>query len=298
MTVVEVDDFDGDVSHPGSFSARCGARSNIPPRVSPWQAGAIAENLEYHPQREHMLPRGSAKGMPMGSVLVRVVKRVGVTLAVLIGVLVVGLVVVPPATRWFTDSWGATAEERAASLPGDGLFPATREISTKGITIAAPPQTVYALVQQMGQHRGGWYGWDWFYDATGSSDFVDGHYSTRVVPELQNVKVGDRININDMVAYDVVTADPGKAFVLAAGSLTAEQLDSGSRPATWTENTMAFVLRPTSDGGTRLLLRMRADGTESGFARWMWNGPLNFGGALFSRKTMEGIKRVAESLPK
>jgi hypothetical protein len=69
-------------------------------------------------------------------------------------------------------------------------------------------------------------------------------------------------------------------------------------PATWTENTMAWVLTPTADGGTRLVVRMRADGTETGFERWIWNGPLNFGGSLFSRKTMVGIKRVAENLAK
>jgi len=150
----------------------------------------------------------------------------------------------------------------------------------------------------MGQHRAGWYGWDWFYNATNSSDFVDGHYSTRIVPELQDVKVGDTININDMVSYDVVTADPGKTFILAAGSLEPEDLGrpQASMPETWTENTMAFVMRPTEDGGTRLLLRMRADGTDTGFARWMWNGPLNFGGALFSHKTIVGLKRVAEGL--
>lgn len=163
--------------------------------------------------------------------------------------------------------------------------------------IDAPPETVYALIQQMGQHRAGWYGWDWFYNATGSSDFVDGRYSTRIVPELQGVEVGDKISINDMIAYDVVVAEPNRAFVLVAGSLEPEQLDGGSpMPDTWTENSMAWVLRPTDDGGTRLLLRLRADGSETGFGRWMYNGPLNFGGALFSRKTMVGIKRVAESL--
>jgi len=225
-----------------------------------------------------------------------VIRRFGIAVAVLLGVLVLGLVLVPPVTRRFTDSWGATAEEVSATLPGDDLIPAKREISTKAITIDAPPNVVYSLIQQMGQHRAGWYGWDWFYNATGSSDFVDGHYSTRIVPELQDVRVGDKININDMVGYDVVQADPGRVFVLAAGSLKPEQLGARSMPETWTENTMAWVLRPNADGGTRLVLRMRADGSETGFARWVWNGPLNFGGALFSRKTMVGIKRTAESL--
>jgi hypothetical protein len=235
----------------------------------------------------------------MGSILLGIAKWTGIVVATLIAVLVIGFVLVPPATRWFTDGWGATAAERAEALPGDEVFSATREIATKGITIDAPPATVYALVQQMGQHRAGWYGWDWFYNATGSSDFVDGRYSTRIVPELQGVKVGDQIHINGMVAYRVMTADPGKAFVLAAGSLTPEQLGThaqASMPETWTENTLAFVMRPTANGGTRLLVRMRADGTERGFARWIWTGPLNFGSALFSRKTMVGIKRTAEAL--
>ena len=233
----------------------------------------------------------------MWTLVARIGKWIGISLASLIALLVLGLVLVPPATRWLTDRWGATAEEVSAVLPGDDAFPASRELSTKAITIDAPPETVYALVQQMGQHRGGWYGWDWFYNATKSSDFVDGHYSTRIVPALQDVKVGDRIHINDAVAYDVIVAEPGRALVLAAGSLSHEQRGPhASLPTTWTENTLGFLMRPTADGGTRLLVRMRADGTETGFARWMWNGPLNFGSALFSYKTMVGIKRVAESL--
>jgi len=232
----------------------------------------------------------------MLSIVLTVAKWIGIVLAGIVAVLVIGFVLVPPLTRGFTDRWGATPEESAATLPGDDLFPATREISTKAVTIDAPPSTVYALIQQMGQHRAGWYGWDWFYNLTKSSDFVDGHYSTRIVPELQGVKVGDEININDMVSYTVVGADPDRSFVLAAGSLDPAQLGKASLPETWTENTMAFVLTPTTDGGTRLVLRMRADGSETGFARWIWNAPLNFGGALFSHKTIVGIKRTAEGL--
>jgi len=229
-------------------------------------------------------------------VVVNIIKWITIAVGVIVAMLVAGFVLVPPATRWFTDGWGATPAERAAAYPGDDLFPATREISTKAVTVHAPPETVYALIQQMGQHRAGWYGWDWFYNATNSSDFVDGHYSTRIVPELQNVKVGDTISINDMVAYRVTTARANEALVLTAGSLDASALPLPSMPETWTQNSMAFVLTPVGDKGTRLVLRMRADGTETGFARWMWNGPLNFGGALFSHKTLVGIKRTAEAL--
>ncbi|HET6498402.1 MAG TPA: hypothetical protein VFH17_05080 [Coriobacteriia bacterium] len=230
------------------------------------------------------------------TVILATIKWIAVVLGAMIALFILGLVLVPPLTRSFTDSWGATEQETATTFPGDDIIPAPRENSTKAITIDAPPQIVYALIQQMGQHRAGWYGWDWFYNATGSSDFVDGHYSTRIVPELQAVKVGDRININDAVAYTVIEANTDQALVMLAGSLTAQQIGEPSQPETWSANTMAWILRPTSAGGTRLILRMRADGTETGFARWMWNGPFNFGGALFSRKTMDGIKRTAEAL--
>lgn len=236
---------------------------------------------------------GSAAGVALG-----VVKWTIVGVATIVALLVIGLVAVPPLARSFTDKWGATSAEVAAKLPGDDVFPAKREIATKAITIDAPPDLVYSLVAQMGQHRGGWYGWDWFYNATKSSDFVDGHYSTRVVPELQHLKVGDKIAINDMVAYDVLVAERPKAVVLCVGSVKPAEWAAGSKPETWTANSMAWVMKPLPGNKTRLLLRMRADGTDTGFARWVWNGPMNFGGALFSRKTMVGIKRTAEKLAK
>ncbi len=217
-------------------------------------------------------------------------------LIALLLLLVLGSLIVPPLTRLHTDRWGATEAETKETLPGDDLFPASREISTKAVSIAAPPDLVYSLVVQMGQRRAGWYGWDWFYNLTKSSDFVDGHYSKRVVPELQDVEVGDEISINDMVQYNVVRADRPEALVLVAGSLAASDLPVASPPKTWSENSMAFVVKLLPGGTSRLILRMRADGSETGFGRWMWNGPLNFGGALFSHKTIVGLKRVAEKL--
>jgi hypothetical protein len=159
-----------------------------------------------------------------------ILKWVGIGLGLFVLIVVVGFLVVPPTTRSLTDAWGATAEEVATSLPGDDLFPAQREVSTKAVSIDAPPDVVYALIQQMGQHRAGWYGWDWFYRATGSADFVDGRSSERIVPELQGVQVGDTIHINDMVAYEVVRADPGEALVMVAGTLTADQLGTDPYP--------------------------------------------------------------------
>lgn len=227
------------------------------------------------------------------SLVLGILKWIGLGLLGLIVVLVVGFVLVPPLTRHFTDRWGATPDEVSAVYPGDELLPVKREISTKAVTIDAPPDLVYSLVVQMGQHRAGWYGWDWFYNLTKSSDFVDGHFSRRVVPELQDVSAGDTISINDMVQYTVVEAERPSHLVLFVGTLEPGEIPGD----TWTANTMAFVIEPLDDGTrSRLVLRMRADGSETGFGRWIWNGPLNFGGALFSHKTLVGIKRVAEEI--
>jgi hypothetical protein len=226
------------------------------------------------------------------SVFVKVLTWAGLGLLGLIGILVAGFVIVPPATRSFTDRWGATPEEVSMEMPGDDLFDARREVSTRAVTIDAPPDLVYSLLVQMGQHRAGWYGWDWFYNLTGSSDFVDGHYSRRIVPELQDLWAGDTISINDMVQYQVVAAERPKYLVLHAGSVEPYEEPTG----TWTANTMAFLIEPLPDDRSRLILRIRADSSETGFAKWVWNNPLNFGGALFARKTIVGLRRTAEEI--
>ena len=117
----------------------------------------------------------------------------------------------------------------------------------------------------------------------------------RVMADEPPAQITKKTGLNGEIVkiYEDLIAKKGENEVLYD-----ELGPKASRPETWTANTMAFVLRPTADGGTRLILRMRADGTETGFARWMWNGPLNFGGALFSHKTLVGIKRTAEQIAK
>jgi hypothetical protein len=51
----------------------------------------------------------------------------------------------------------ATSRERAATLPGDGLIPGERGITTMATTIAAPPEAVWPWLVQLGKRRAGWY---------------------------------------------------------------------------------------------------------------------------------------------
>ena len=213
-------------------------------------------------------------------------------------VLIVGFAVVPPLTRGWTNRIGATDDELKAVLPGDELVPSPRTWSTRAITIDAPPETVYALVAQMGYKRAGWYGWDWFYKATGSADFVEGDHSTRIVPELQEIGLGDHIYINKVVGYEVVRAEKGEAFVLLnARAVDGEDLPADDAARGVAGESWAWVMQPVGRDRTRLLLRIRSYGEDdSAFVQWLYDSPLDFGGAFFGYKTLRGIKRVAEDL--
>lgn len=71
--------------------------------------------------------------------VVTALKRTGIVLAALVALLVAVLVIVPPVTRSFTDSWGATDEEVAAALPvnfGGALFSRNTMVGIKRTTEA------------------------------------------------------------------------------------------------------------------------------------------------------------------
>ena len=228
-----------------------------------------------------------------------VLKWVGLALLVAIVLLVVGSVVVPPLTRGFTDRWGATDAEAAEKLPGDERVKEPQQSATRAITIDAPAGLVNQLVRQQGYKRAGWHGWDWFYDATGSRSFVDGHYSTRVVPELQDITVGDKVFINPTVSYLVAIDEKPSVFALySGGDASGRSLDaSESAQATKASTSWVWVARPIDANHMRLILRIRGDMRGQGaFVAWLFDNPLDFGGALFANKTLNGIKATAEAL--
>src|SRR5690242_10894110 len=88
----------------------------------------------------------------------------------------------------FGRAWGATAAERRAVLPGDGLVPRPLLATTHATTLAAPPATVWPWLVQMGWHRGGWYTARWVDRLL----FPANRPSARtILPELQGLRVGD-----------------------------------------------------------------------------------------------------------
>jgi len=168
-----------------------------------------------------------------------------------VGVLSAGLVAMIGAAR----TAGATPDEPGRELPGDELLPDAPIVTTRATTIAAPPSAVWPWLVQMGYHRGGWYAIDALERLIGAGDFLTGDSADRIVPELQDLAVGERVALNDRMHLVVARFDPDSALVLALPD----------QPLEWI---WSFVLEPTDDGWTRLLIRTRIA------ARDRWVTPL------------------------
>lgn len=168
--------------------------------------------------------------------------------------------------------WGATREEVRRPMPGDDLVPHPTSCATRGITIGAPPEAVWPWLVQMGAYtRAGWYSYDRIDNAGVPS-------ATEIVPELQDLHVGDLMLTSRTEGFVVRAIDPGRSLVLDIHR-------AGSRI------TSVPMLSPLPNGRTRLVFRVRAyfRPRHRPFALLF-----DFGDFLFMRKQMQGIKARAE----
>ncbi len=143
-----------------------------------------------------------------------------------------------PLLRHWHLHWGATDEEVAAPMAGDGLVPGPSFSATRAITIDAPPAIVWSWLVQAGFGRGGFYSYDLFDNAGRPS-------ATRILPELQHAAIGDRVPMTGK-------ATPTTAFRVAA-------VDP-PRTLLWVKphSTWSWQLTPIAGGrATRLVTRLK-----------------------------------------
>jgi hypothetical protein len=175
-------------------------------------------------------------------------------------------------------SWGAQPDEVSSELPGDDLLPAPDIVSTRAVTIDAPPAAVWPWLVQMGSGRGGAYTYDWIENLFG----LGMHSADKILPQFQNVGAGDEIQLGPgrpMMRVEIF--DPGKAF--------AVRFEDG----TWV---WIFSLVP-ENGQTRLISRNRiATQGASVLARAFYQLVMEPGSLIMERKMLLGIKERAERL--
>ena len=174
--------------------------------------------------------------------------------------------------------WGATDDEAVCSMPGDELVEKPTINATRAVTINAKPEEIWPWIMQIGFGRAGWYSYD-LIDNLGKPS------ADRIIPELQNLKAGDRVYLSKWT-YEIVKEIIPYKSMLWVGA------DSAATSGTW-----IWGLYPVDENHTRLVTRLRG--------KYNWKSPwivllliVDTFDIIMMRKCLLGIKKRAESLKK
>jgi hypothetical protein len=175
------------------------------------------------------------------------------------------------------DRWGATADEIAATYPGDELVPAPASFVNHAITIQAGPEQIYPWLVQLGADKGGMYSYTNL-EALIRCPMVN---ADRIYAEWQNLQVGDEVKLcaGEFAPppYIVAQIHPNEAIVLG-------HQENGEWVDLW-----QFVLVPQADNATRLIVR-----TRTMMAGGFWD-VIHPGVFVMERGMMNGVKERAEN---
>jgi hypothetical protein len=180
--------------------------------------------------------------------------------------------------------WGATDDELADAMPGDGEIPEPQFAVTRAVTIAAPPEAVWPWIVQIGYHRAGWYAYDLF-------DNDDIPSAETILPEFQHLEIGQVIGEEGLAVREL---EADRHLVLAFHYPKTQWVVKQGVWPKFGHCTMCLLLTPLHDGErTRLLYRVRLSTPLLGRALMLaLFEPADF---IQSRKMLTGIKRRAET---
>jgi len=194
---------------------------------------------------------------------------------------------------------GATQGEVQRSLPGDELVPSPKSRYTQAITIKAPKSEVWPWLVQIGYKRAGWYTHDFLHRLVGIAGCVDDERCSakRIIPELQDLKVGDEIEIAPGMGYAVVGLESEQALILQS-ILDAGKWESVSSddplPEKYLRSSWVWFLEEIDENTTRLIARVRSDhdpGLLSTLSTFISN---TLGRMVMQPKTLRTLKQRAE----
>jgi hypothetical protein len=177
--------------------------------------------------------------------------------------------------------WGATDDEVKRSMAGDEILENPTYVTTRAITIHAPVSEVWPWLVQMGHRRGGLYTYDTIDRLMG---VLDGPSADRILPEFQQLMVGDVIPMGQGPDWPVKSIEPERSLVVF--------IDMPSMKFSW-----CWELQESNRAQTRLILRIRTFITKVNPLMIPIFHLIDFGSFLMTRKHLLGIKERVEANP-
>ena len=175
--------------------------------------------------------------------------------------------------------WGASEADLDRTMRGDDVIATPMYSATLAVTIDARPEHVWPWLVQMGYRRGGLYSYDWLDRLFG---YLDGPSAEVILPQHQNLRVGDEIPIGRGGGFPVRAIEPGRALVLAG--------EGGDFAWVW-----QFGVYPIDAARTRLVSRNTVR-TPSSWGAWCFMRVIEPAAFIMTRQMLRGIKRRAERL--
>ena len=179
---------------------------------------------------------------------------------------------------------GTTDQEVSALMPGDGLVLNPNMKYTQAITINAPREIVWAYLVQVGYQRAGWYNWDFINRMADPNYFYEGDRSAnRIIPELQQLREGDKLFLTPQLGMDVEKLQPNETLILTGR-------DNERYLVVWT-----YWLQDLGNDNTRLLVRWTSNQNEGPGLKVFNFLIIEPGGAGIQQSQMlQGIKARAQ----
>lgn len=183
-----------------------------------------------------------------------------------------------PVRRWFS-RWGTTPEERTRVMAGDAFIAHPTHVTTHAVTVDAAPEDIWPWLVQMGTGRGGLYSYDWLDRVFG---FLDRPSADRILPEFQNLSIGDTIFLGPRETLTVAKLDPLRALALSYNAHGIEWV--------W-----QFGLYPVEKTRTRLITR-GSERVPRTFGGWIMMRVMEPAAFVMTRRMLLGVKARAEEL--
>ena len=171
-------------------------------------------------------------------------------------------------------NWGATDDEINRYMIGDENLQNPTFSATRAVTIKAQPEDIWPWIVQMGYRKAGFYSYDKL-----DNDGIPS--SNKIIPEYQNLKVGDHVPMSTVLHAEVTEMNPYESMLWVF-----QESGGPFSYATW-----AWELIRIDGQHTRMLTRLRVN-TDDPTAINM----LEIGEIHMMRKCMLGIQCRAECM--